>query len=147
MSTSPKRPRLWRASTSLMVFGLGVAALWLWIGAGKLFDLALSDARTAGTWAQRFPAALVGAAACAEIGIGILGLLGRWRGLVIAGLIALGIFSTALVVWPPNPGQACGCMGSSVAAHAIEQVDPLIRSGGLAALHLVLFALAHRRAR
>lgn len=138
MSEMPRR--LPRAPGWAVLLGMAIAALWLWAGGGKLADLTgPGSSAAAGTWSQRFPAWLVGAAAFAEVAVGLCGVLGRWRAMVVAGLVLLACFSAALVVWPPRPGEACGCMGSSGAARVIEGIDPLLRTGVLAAAHVLVW--------
>ncbi|MBL8758992.1 MAG: hypothetical protein JNK35_11240 [Phycisphaerae bacterium] len=140
MSAMPRR--LTGAFVWAVPLGMAIAALWLWTGGGKLADFAGPGSTAAPeTWAQRFPAWLVGTSALAEVAIGLCGVLGRWRTMVLAGLVMLALFSGALVMWPPRPGEACGCMGSSGAARAVEGLDPLIRNGVLAAGHLLLWVL------
>jgi len=139
---SATTPRPTRAFGWAVVLGLALAALWLWAGGGKLADFAGPGSTAAPeTWAQKFPAWLIGAAALAEVAIGLCGVLGRWRTMAVAGLVMLAFFSGALVIWPPRPGEACGCMGSNGAARAVEGIDPLLRNGVLAAGHLLLWVL------
>lgn len=60
----------------------------------------------------------------------------RLTGLLAVSLL-LAVFTTLLVVYPPVPGQTCGCLGSAASGAALAAMDPLLRNAFLGALHIL----------
>ena len=129
--------RIRHATPVVAAFGLGL--LWASMGLGGMVELAAPLQEAARRWADQFHPAIVLGASAAELAAGSLVLFGRVRSGLIAGILLLAAFSSALVTWPPTPDQTCGCGG--VVGETLMPVDPLLRNAVIAAASLLLIVL------
>jgi len=126
-----------------LVLAWSLVLFWGFAGIGKLIELGTTaDPATPTTWADQFGAPLIVVAAASEALAALLVFAGFTRTGLLLTLGLLATFSVALVVSPPEAGQACGCGGSV----AIDSADPLIRNAVLSAVTMLgLVLIASRR--
>jgi len=97
---------------------LGV--FWVASGCWKLVQVWAGEEAWQQTWAAEFPALLIVAVSLMEIAVGATLCAGSGRKAVLCGIVLLAVFSVALSLWPPGPGQSCGCgpaLGDSESVH------------------------------
>ncbi len=89
------------------------------------------------TWVETFPVPLIIVLSVIEISLGFALFVRKTRPATITGLLLLMVF--ALVFWfePPQPGQSCGCFGTTQALDNISPASKLLLLGGIHALLLV----------
>jgi uncharacterized membrane protein YphA (DoxX/SURF4 family) len=115
-----------------------LGASWAAMGLAKLL---MPGASSPGSWSAQFPPLVVVSAASAEVLVGAVLLAGNARLGGAAGTLLLLLFSGALLLWPPGPGQTCGCSGGLPVPGVIEAMDPLLRNALASSLHLLLLAM------
>lgn len=125
------------------LWAVGIALVWLWTGFSKLAWVLLpaGGPRRAPQWIDQFPLPVLLAAAAVEIALGFALCAGFHRRGLLAGILLLSLFCTALVLWPPGPHQPCGCFGSAGALAGLETASPAARNFFFASMHLFALAL------
>ena len=119
------------------VLSVLLGCFWIVAGCTKLFGtLVTPDATQPVDWASEFPTWAIVLVSVFEIAVGWALWLGVGVRALLAGLTAVAGFSLLLVLFPPRPGQACGCGLPA----AIETFAPLARNALLAAVHALAVA-------
>lgn len=129
-----------RGAAFWQVPALAVGAGWGAVGVSKAWELAAP--RGPQTWADQFPAWMLGVVATVEMLACAAIFGGRVRSGIGLGLGLLCAFSLLLAARPPGK-TPCGCMGV-LESGALGAADPLLRNATLAAMHLLALACVTR---
>ena len=98
-----------------------LAVALIWAGAALAKFIAAPDA-AANTWASEFPGWLMMIVSLAEATTAAVIFSGRRLLGILMGMVLLLGFLAALLLWPPSPGQSCGCLGAITISTSPTQV-------------------------
>lgn len=136
-----KPRRFWNNSQFYQfVLCLILGAFWMSAGLSKGVQLLFAHKATVSAipvWTDQFPAFFVFGAVGCEILVACSLFFGPRRAGLTGGLLLLSIYSIALMAYPLDPTQSCGCGG---AAHVADRM-PLVRNAVLAGIHFVALSL------